>query len=73
MSQQFQIIIEKQIMAHCQNSAKVVWHHLFIYWTLEMFRQCNIFLVFYVTLELFQQYGIICFSIGLWNSSDNVA
>jgi len=44
-----------------------------------MFRQCNIFflcdfgnvptlwhyLFFYVTLELFQQYGIICFSIGL--------
>jgi len=25
------------------------------------------------TLELFEQYGIICFSIGLWNSSDSVA
>jgi uncharacterized membrane protein YiaA len=34
MSQQFQILIEKQIMAHCQ---------------------C----------------GIICFSVGLWNCSDN--
>ena len=50
-----------------------VWHHLYIYWTLEMFRQCNIILVFYVTLELFQQYGIICFSIGLWICSGTVA
>jgi len=47
------------------------------------------YLFFYVTLELFQQYGIICFSmvlcnscdsvsiiwfsIGLWDSSDSVA
>jgi hypothetical protein len=50
-----------------------VWHHLFIYWTLEMFRQCNIFLFFYVTLELFRQYGIICFSMWLWNCSSNKA
>jgi len=27
----------------------------------------------YVTLELFRQYGIICFSIGLWICSDSVA
>jgi hypothetical protein len=33
-----------------------VWHYLFFYWTLELFRQC----------------GIICFSIGLWNCSDSV-
>jgi len=37
-----------------------------------MFRQCS-FLFFYVTLELFRQYGIICSSIGFWNYSDNVA
>jgi hypothetical protein len=29
--------------------------------------------LFYGTLELFQQYDIICFSIGFWNCSDNVA
>jgi len=29
-----------------------------------MFRQCNIFLFFHVTLDLFRQYGIICFSMG---------
>ena len=34
----------------------LVWHYLFFYWTLELFRQC----------------GIICFSIGLWNCSDSV-
>ena len=34
-----------------------VWHYLFFYWTLELFRQC----------------GIICFPIGHWNCSDSVA
>ena len=34
-----------------------IWHYLFLYWTLELFRQC----------------GIICFSIGHWNFSDSVA
>jgi hypothetical protein len=33
-----------------------VWHYCFFYWTLEVFRQCD----------------IICFSIGLWNCSDSV-
>jgi hypothetical protein len=33
-----------------------VWHYLFLYGTLELFRQC----------------GIICFDMGLWNSSDSV-
>ena len=45
----------------------------FVYWTLELFWQCIIYLLFYVTLELFQQFGIICFSIGHWNFSDSVA
>jgi hypothetical protein len=34
-----------------------IWHYLFSYWNLIMFRH----------------YGIICLSIGLWNCSDNVA
>jgi hypothetical protein len=34
-----------------------VWHYSCIYWTLELIREC----------------GIICFTIGLSNSSDNVA
>jgi hypothetical protein len=34
-----------------------VWHYLFLYGTLEQFRL----------------YGIICFSIKLWNCSDSVA
>jgi hypothetical protein len=34
-----------------------VWRYLFLYGTLELFRQC----------------GIIYFSIGLWNCSDSVA
>ena len=34
-----------------------VWHYLFLYGTLELFRQC----------------GIICFDMGLWNCSDSVA
>jgi hypothetical protein len=34
-----------------------VWHYLFYYWTLELFRQC----------------GIICLSIELWKCSDSVA
>ena len=34
-----------------------VWHYLFFYWTLELFRQC----------------GIICFSVGLWRCCDIVA
>ena len=53
-----------------------------------MFRQCNIlfslcdfgtdqrvwhYLVFYWTLELFRQCGIICFDMGLLNCSDSVA
>ena len=33
-----------------------MWHYLFFYWTLELFRQC----------------GIICYSTGLWNCSDSV-
>jgi hypothetical protein len=49
-----------------------VWHHLFIYWTLEMFRQCNI-LFLYVRLEPIRECGIIWFSIELWNCSDSVA
>jgi hypothetical protein len=32
-----------------------VWHYLLLYGTLELFRQC----------------GIICFDMGLWNSSDS--
>jgi hypothetical protein len=58
-----------------------VWHYLFFYWTLEMFRQCNIlfslcdfgtdqrvwhYLVFYWTLELFRQCVIIDFSFFYW-------
>jgi len=31
-----------------------------------------VLLVFYWTLDLFQQCSIICFSIGLWNCSDSV-
>ena len=38
------------------DTVPTIWHYLFLYWTLELFRQC----------------GIICFSIGLWNSSDSV-
>ena len=34
-----------------------LWHYLFFYWTLELFREC----------------GIIGFSMGLWNCSDSVA
>ena len=34
-----------------------IWHYLF----------------FYVTLQLFRQYGIICFSIGLWGCSESLA
>jgi uncharacterized membrane protein YiaA len=30
------------------------------------------YLLLYETLVLFRQYGIICFSIGLWNCSDSV-
>jgi hypothetical protein len=33
-----------------------IWHYLFFYWTLILFRQS----------------GIICISIGLWNCSDSV-
>ena len=45
---------------------------LFIYWTLEMFRQCSIFFL-YVTLELIRECDIVWFYIGLWNCSDSVA
>jgi hypothetical protein len=52
-----------------------VWHCLFFYWTLELFRQCGIigFSFFYWTLELFRQCGFICFSMGLWDYSHSVA
>ena len=51
-----------------------VWHYLVFYWTLELFRQCDIicFSFFYWTFELFRQCGIICFYMGLWNCSDSV-
>jgi hypothetical protein len=38
-------------------SVLTMWHYLFFYWTLELFRQC----------------GMIGFSIGHWNWSDSVA
>jgi len=38
-------------------SASTVWLYLFLYWTLELFREC----------------GIICLSIGHWNCFDIVA
>jgi len=34
------------------DTVSIVWYHMFIYWTLELFRQCCFF--FYVTLELFR-------------------
>ena len=55
------------------DTLSIVWYHMFIYWTLELFRQCSFCLCLYVTLELFRQYGIICFSMRLWNCSDNMA
>jgi hypothetical protein len=61
MSEQFQNQIEKgkQKMPHCRNSSTVptMWHYLFFYWTLKLFRQC----------------GMLGFSIGHWNWSDSVA
>ena len=53
------------------DTVPTVWHHLFIYWTLEMFRQCNIFFL-YVTLDLIRECGIFGFSTGFWNCSDSV-
>jgi hypothetical protein len=54
------------------DTVPTVWHHLFIYWTLEMFRQCNIFFL-YVILDLIRECGIMWFSIGLWNCCESVA
>jgi len=49
-----------------------VWNYLFLYETLEMFRQCGIicFSFFYWTVELLRQCGIISLSMRLWNCSD---
>jgi len=66
-----------------------VWHHLFIYWILELLRQCDI-ICFSMGLETFPRVwhywffifilgfgtdsvSIICFPMGLWNYSDGVA
>ena len=50
-----------------------VWHYLFWYGTLELFRQCGIICFFYWTLELLRKFDIICFSTGLWIFSESVA
>ena len=57
------------------DTVPTVWYSLFIYWTLEMFRQCSFFCVSMwcwncsdnMTLFVFH------FFIGLWNCSDSVA
>ena len=41
-----------------------LWHYLFFHFTLEQFRNCGII--------CFSTECIVCFSIGLWNCSDNV-
>ena len=46
-------------------------HYLFLYWTLELFRQCGI-ICFSIGLWICSN-SVKCFSIGHWNCSDSVA
>jgi len=41
-----------------------VWHHLFIYWTLECSDSVTFLFVFPCDVGSVRQYGIICFSMG---------
>jgi hypothetical protein len=47
----------------------------FLYWTLELFRQCgiNVFFIFLLDFGTVRQCAIICFYMGLWNCSDSVS
>jgi hypothetical protein len=53
----------------------IVWHYLFFYWTLEMFRQFDIICFSTALWNFFESVALLVFhfSIGLWNCSDSVA